>query len=117
MADAEAAATATPRGAASYDSVAQAVHWLVAVLAVTVVWLGWGIGWAPRNTPRRDLFVQVRESVGLTILAATVFRAWWRWSHPPPPLPPALSRLEGDLAWLTHIAFTCSCLQCRWLAI
>ena len=97
-------ATAASRGAASYDRVAQAVHWLVAVLAVTVVWLGWGIGWAPRNMPRRDFFVLVHESVGLTILAAMVFRAWWRWRHPPPPLPPTLARHEAALAQLTHLA-------------
>src|SRR6266700_806625 len=101
MTDAEAIAAA-PRAAQSYNRVAQWVHWLVAALAVTVVWLGWGIAWAPRNTPRRDLFVLIHESVGLTILAAMVFRAWWRWRHPPPPLPPGLSRLERGLAGLTH---------------
>ena len=104
MADAEATAAIAPRGAASYDRFAQTMHWLVAALALTVVWLGWGIAWAPRNTPRRDLFVLIHESVGLTILAAMVFRAWWRWRHPPPPLPPALSRLETGLAGLTHCA-------------
>src|SRR5436309_1768872 len=102
MAGAAATAAAVPRGA-SYDRVAQAVHWLIAALALTVVWLGWGIAWAPRNTPQRDLFVLVHESVGLTILAAMVFRAWWRWRHPPPSLPPVLSRLETGLAWLTHL--------------
>src|SRR6266436_4861973 len=103
MADAEATAAA-PRAALSYNRIAQAVHWLVAALAVAVIWLGWGIAWAPRNTPRRDLFVLIHESVGLTILAAMVFRAWWRWRHPPPPLPPVLSRLETGLAGLTHYA-------------
>ncbi|TMJ47577.1 MAG: cytochrome b [Alphaproteobacteria bacterium] len=103
MADAEATAAA-PCAAPSYDRIAQAVHWLVAALAVTVIWLGWGIAWAPRNTPRRDLFVLIHESVGLTILAAMVFRAWWRRRHPPPPLPPGLSRLETGLAGLTHFA-------------
>jgi cytochrome b561 len=103
MADAEATAAA-PHAALSYDRIAQAVHWLVAALAVTAIWLGWGIAWAPRNTPRRDLFVLIHESVGLTILAAMVFRAWWRWRHPPPPLPPTLARHEAALAHLTHIA-------------
>ena len=82
MADAEATAAAVPRGA-SYDRIAQAVHWLVAALAVTVIWLGWGIAWTPRNTRRRDLFVLIHESVGLSIFAAMVFRGWWRWRHPP----------------------------------
>jgi cytochrome b561 len=103
MADAEATAAA-PRAAPSYDRIAQAVHWFVAALAVTVVWLGWGIAWAPRNTPRRDLFMLIHESVGLTILAAMVFRAWWRWRHPPPPLPPVLALLEIALARFNHLA-------------
>jgi cytochrome b561 len=89
MADAEATAAIAPRGAASYDRVAQTMHWLVATLALAVVWLGWAIAGAPRNTPQRDFFVLVHELVGLTILAAMVFRAWWRWRHPPPPLLPA----------------------------
>src|SRR6266850_7112369 len=102
MGDAEAIAAMRPRGAASNDRVAQAVHWLVAALAVSVIWLGWGIAWAPRNTPRRDLFVLIHESVGLIILAAMMFRAWWRWRHSPPPLPPTLARHEAALAQLTH---------------
>ena len=43
-------------GAASYDSVAQALHWLVAALAVGVVLLGWTIEGVPRNTPRSATF-------------------------------------------------------------
>src|SRR6266436_1161386 len=31
-----------------------------------------------------------------------MFRAWWRWRHPPPPLPPTLARHEAALAQLTH---------------
>ncbi len=101
---AEAIAATEPRGTASYNRVAQAVHWLVAVLAFAVVWLGWNVSAAPRNTPQRDLLMLVHQSVGLTILGVMVFRAWWRWHHPPPPLPPSLSRIERSLAWLTHVA-------------
>ena len=90
-------------GAASYDSVAQALHWLVAALAVGVVLLGWTIEGVPRNTPQRDLLMTVHSSVGLSILAAMVFRAGWRWRHPPPPLPPSLGRLEAALVRCTHL--------------
>jgi cytochrome b561 len=90
------------RAEVAYDPIAQAVHWLVAALAVGVVLLGWTIGGVPRNTPQRGIVILLHESVGLTILAAMVFRACWRWRHPPPPL--VVSRLEAGLAWLTHMA-------------
>jgi len=47
---AETTGAATPSGAAAYDSIAQAVHWLVAALAFVAVALGWAIAGAPRNT-------------------------------------------------------------------
>jgi cytochrome b561 len=93
---------ATPSGAASYDSIAQAVHWLVAALAFVAVVLGWAIAGAPRNTPQRDLLLLLHRSVGLTILAARVLRTGWRWYRPPPPLPPILLRFEIALAGFTH---------------
>jgi cytochrome b561 len=96
-------AAVAPRGAAAYDRIAQAVHWFVAVLVVCVVVLGWTIGGAPRNSPKRDFLMLVHESVGLTILAAMAFRALWRWRHPPPPLP-VMALLEVGLARLTHSA-------------
>jgi cytochrome b561 len=95
---------AAPGGAAAYDRISQTLHWLVAALAVTVVALGWAIAGAPRNTPQRDLILLLHRSVGLAILAATVFRIGWRWHRPPPPLPPVLPRLEIALARLTHSA-------------
>lgn len=102
MANAGTTGAVAPSGAASYDSIAQAVHWLVAALAVVAVPLGWAIAGAPRNTPERDLLLLLHRSVGLTILAAMVFRTGWRWRHPPPPLPPDLARLDIALASFTH---------------
>ena len=103
MANAATRPAAASGGATSYDSVAQALHWLVAALAVGVVLLGWTIEGLPRNTPQRDLLMMVHSSVGLGILAAMIFRAGWRWRHPPPPLPPSLGRLDAGLARCTHL--------------
>ena len=58
---------AAPSGAATYDSTAQAVHWLVAALAVITVPLGWAIAGAPRNTPQRDLLLLLHRFAGLAI--------------------------------------------------
>jgi cytochrome b561 len=92
---------AVAAGEPGYDRVARATHWLVAGLVVS---LGWAIGGAPRNTPTRDLLLLLHRSVGLTILAAMLFRAFWRWRHPPPALPASLAGLERCLAGCTHAA-------------
>jgi len=83
--------------------VAQALHWLVAVLAAIVVGFGWAAVAAPHNSPARNGLLLVHRSVGLTILGLMVFRALWRWRHPPPPLPPSFARFEAWLARLTHL--------------
>jgi cytochrome b561 len=103
MANADASAAVAPGEAATYDTIAQTVHWLVAALAVGVVLLGWNIEGVPRNTPQRDLLMMLHSSVGLSILAAMIFRAGWCWRHPPPPLPSSLGRLESALARCTHL--------------
>jgi cytochrome b561 len=88
--------------AGHYGSVARAVHWLIAGLAVIVVTLGWAAISAPRNTMPLDRLLLLHRSVGLTIFALMLFRALWRWRRPPPPLPLGLRRSEAGLARLTH---------------
>jgi cytochrome b561 len=78
------------------------VHWLVAGLAAGVVALGWAMLAAPVNTPIGDLLLLSHRSVGLLILAAMLFRLFWRWRHRPPPLPQSVPPLAAALAHATH---------------
>jgi cytochrome b561 len=86
-----------------YDPVARALHWAVAGLAVIVVALGWAIPGAPRGTGSRELLLTLHRSFGLLIIAVILFRAWWRLSHAPPPLPSSLARIEVWAAHSTHL--------------
>ena len=86
-----------------YDSVARALHWAVAGLAVIVVALGWAIPGSPRDTGSRELLLILHRSFGLLIIAVILFRGWWRLSHSPPPLPSSLARIEVWAAHSTHL--------------
>src|SRR5262244_1639649 len=83
----------------AYDPVARALHWLVAGLAVVIVALGCAIPGAARETGSRELLLLLHRSFGILIVATVLFRAVWRLSHPPPPLPLSLARIE---AWGAH---------------
>ena len=87
---------------ACYDPVARALHWLVAVLAVIVVALGWAIPGAPRETDSRELLLLLHRSLGVSILGLMVFRVVWRLRHPPPPLPQDFPRIEALAAHADH---------------
>jgi cytochrome b561 len=45
------------------------------------------------------------KALGITILALTIGRLLWRWTHPVPPLPSDLARWEAILARTVHIIF------------
>ncbi|HEY1258775.1 MAG TPA: cytochrome b [Stellaceae bacterium] len=93
-----------PATTAGYGRVARGFHWLIAALLVIVVAFGWAAAAAPLSTPPRAPLLLLHRSIGLTILAAMVLRALWRWRHPPPPLPQAVGRAQRTLAGLTHFS-------------
>jgi len=86
----------------SYDPVARTVHWLTALLAVSVVGLGWAILGAARASVGRDLLLFLHRSIGLTTLAVVAFRLIWRIGHPPPSLPEGFPRVEALAAHTSH---------------
>jgi cytochrome b561 len=97
------AAISHPEAApARYDWFAIGLHWLIAVLLVAVVTLGLSIPESTRNGATRDMILLLHRSIGLVILVAMVIRLLWRLSHPPPPLPASMRRVEIALALANH---------------
>lgn len=73
----------------SYDRIAKAVHWVTLLLIAAV----YGAVWASHAAGSREqsaLLVQLHRSMGLTIVALTLFRLAWRWNALTPPLPAEL---------------------------
>lgn len=88
---------------ARYTPVAIALHWGIAALVLTQLWLGWRMG-RVEGMDRFTLF-QLHKSVGITVLAATLVRLGWRLAHPAPPYLATLSPGERRAARATHRLF------------
>jgi len=95
-----------------YTSVAIILHWLIAIMLVSMVFVGWWM-----EDLREALFagtgsLELTQSVynwhktaGIVILLLSVFRLVWRVTHPAPPLPEGMKAWEKLAAQLTHWGF------------
>ena len=92
----------TPRAFPRYSGVAMALHWAIALLIVLEI----GLGLRMEGPPGAITFAvyQLHKSIGITILALTLVRIGWRWTHRPPP-PGDGPSWEKRLAHLVHIGF------------
>src|SRR5438552_15470074 len=88
----------------SYGIIAQAFHWLVALLVLAQL----GIGLYAANLPvslARLRWLSHHKSLGLAILALVLLRLGWRALNRPPGLPGSLPRCERRAALATHRLF------------
>ncbi len=83
-----------------YDAVARACHWLTVALLLTIMPLGLVMGDLPRGRLQDFCFI-THESLGLSVLALTALRLFWRIAHRPPPSP-ALGPLERRASTGVH---------------
>src|SRR3989442_10003481 len=89
----------------SYGIIAQAFHWLVALLVLAQL----GLGLYAANLPvslARLRWLSHHKSLGLAILALVLLRLGWRALNPPPGLPGPMPRLERRPAPPTHPLFS-----------
>jgi cytochrome b561 len=85
----------------SYDRVAIAFHWVIAVLVIVNLSIGIlheslleGLGVMP-----------VHKAIGITVLVLSIGRLAWRLTHRTPPLPEGMSAWERWAAKATHWGF------------
>lgn len=93
----------TPVQDGRYGAVARALHWLIALLIVTQIALGWTMGAVAKPTGR--MLEGWHISFGVLVLLLTLARIAWRLTHRPPPTPPGLSGWERGLAHAVHAGF------------
>lgn len=86
-----------------YSRVAIWLHWLIALLIVVNLLLGFYREEFDR--PVRAVIMGWHKSIGFTVIALTLIRILWRFTHRPPPFDPGMRKWEMALARLVHALF------------
>lgn len=97
--------------AARYTWQAMLLHWLLAIIVIGMLSLGYLLDDMPRG-PTKVFYVDLHRSFGLVALALVLLRLWWRFRHPPPPLPAGVPHWQRTAAAVTHgLLYLCILLQ------
>ena len=86
-----------------YGTVAMALHWLVALLALAQIALGWWMLDLPKSPPGlRAEWFNTHKSIGLTIGLLILLRLAWRLTHSAPAFPDSMPRWQNRAARASH---------------
>ncbi len=87
-------------GKLRYDPVAVTLHWVIAVSILCMIPLGFFMDDFPIDI--RFQAYAFHKSVGITVLALSIFRLIWRLLNPPPALPATMKPIEKRMAEAAH---------------
>jgi cytochrome b561 len=87
-----------------YTTVAIVLHWLMALLVLVLIGLGWFMVDLPQG-PDRSYYFALHKSIGLTVFALLGVRVAWRIRHRPPALPSFMGRWQAAVARTVHLGF------------
>jgi cytochrome b561 len=89
-----------------YGAVSMALHWIIAILIIVQLCLGWYMNeLLPDHSPAQDRVQDIHVTVGLSILILVLLRIGVRLTHPAPPLPKTMALWERVLARMSHWLF------------
>jgi cytochrome b561 len=89
--------------APGYSVTARVLHWVTAVLVLTMIPLGVVVAYE-WGGPAQDFLYDLHKSIGVTILPLVIARLFFRLKNPPPPLPDDISAIQKFAAHATHWA-------------
>lgn len=99
-------------GTVRYTRTAIALHWLIAVIVIGQIALGWWMQEIPKQPvgPRVNAF-NMHKSIGLSVLMLMAVRLAWRATHAPPP-PVAMPAWQERAARVSHwLLYACLFVQ------
>jgi len=85
-----------------YSGFAIFLHWLVALLVLTLVAMGIFMSDIPKGDPDRAFFFNLHKSIGLTTGIVVLIRLWWRHKSPAPPLPGSVPAWQVRASKISH---------------
>lgn len=86
-----------------YSRTAIVLHWLIAVMVLGQLALGWWMIDIPKSPPGvRAYWFNIHKSIGLTIAILVIVRVAWRMTHPAPALPAAMPAWQRYAAKVSH---------------
>ena len=95
-----------------YSTVAIVLHWLIAVMILSLVFVGWWMEDLRYQAITGEVSFDFTQSIynwhktfGITVLILSLARLGWRLTHPVPALPETMTAWEKLAARGTHIAF------------
>ena len=88
------------------------LHWLIALLIIGMLCLGYYMTGLPKNTPERSFYLNLHKSFGLLAAMLILLRLGWRVSHLVPPFPATMPSWETLAArWSHRLLYACMVLQ------
>jgi cytochrome b561 len=94
--------TLEARPPATYDPTLRALHWVMAILFLANVALGFYASTMHPGTGSRPALLEVHKSLGVTLLVLVVLRGVWRMTHSAPAAPALLSQPARVASNLVH---------------
>jgi cytochrome b561 len=96
-----------------YTGVAIALHWLIAIMLVSMVFFGWYMedlkhalmDGGSVTLAEVQFAYNAHKTAGMIILALSVTRLLWRLTHKAPGMPDGMKPWEKTIAHGTHMAF------------
>ena len=86
-----------------YTPTAKWLHWIMALLIILLLMLGFYLSGLPRS-PEKTTLIQIHKAIGTIVLALAVWRLVWRSNHPAPLLPASISALQQQSTNAVHWA-------------
>jgi cytochrome b561 len=95
-----------------YTSLAIALHWVIALLILGMLFLGLYMVGIPKGAPDRAFYFNLHKSFGVLAGVLILLRVVWRLTHPVPQLPTGMPHWQARTAWWSHrLLYLCIVLQ------